>query len=364
MTEIEKPLISVIVPVYNVENYMRQCVDSLLNQTLTNIEIILVDDGATDTSPKICDEYARRYPRVKVIHKLNGGLGSARNVGMKEARGKYIGFVDSDDYVSVKMYETLLDLAEANKADCAYCGFTRFWNDTVDVTKQAEKTVNVYSGKEIMDSYLLDRIGCVPTEKYDCTYGASVWGALFKNETIQRSNVEFVSEREFIAEDMIFDIDFIPCCKKIAHTTEILYFYRFNPNSLTTRYVADRFEKNVALCNEMGRRLNRVYNSDTYKIRLNRYFLKITRIALIEEVIHIKENGRKIARENISRIAHNQELVQILNIYPVKNLPIPQKIFFTALKQRRYILVNLFIKINLLLRKWQMGLRRRLGWLN
>ena len=163
---------------------------------------------------------------------------------------------------------------------------------------------------------------------------------------------------------MIFDIDFIPCCKKIAHTTEILYFYRFNPNSLTTRYVADRFEKNVALCNEMGRRLNRVYNSDTYKIRLNRYFLKITRIALIEEVIHIKENGRKIARENIRRIAHNQELVQILNIYPVKNLPIPQKIFFTALKQRRYILVNLFIKINLLLRKWQMGLRRRLGWLN
>ena len=91
MTEIEKPLISVIVPVYNVENYMRQCVDSLLNQTVSNIEIILVDDGSTDTSPKICDEYAKKYSRVKVIHKLNGGLGSARNAGMNGARGNILG---------------------------------------------------------------------------------------------------------------------------------------------------------------------------------------------------------------------------------------------------------------------------------
>lgn len=350
MTEIEKPLISVIVPVYNVENYMRQCIDSLLNQTLSNIEIILVDDGATDTSPKICDEYARRYSRIKVIHKLNGGLGSARNAGMKEARGKYIGFVDSDDYVSVKMYETLLDVAETNKADCAYCEFTRFWNDTVDVTKPPKKTIKVYSDKEILDAYLLDRIGCSPSEKEDCSYGASVNLGLFRSDVIQRSKVEFVSEREFIAEDMIFDIDFIPYCKKIVHTNEALYFYRFNPDSLTTRYVSDRFERNVALCNETASRLDKTYNSDVYKIRLDRYFLKITRIALIEEIAHLNENGWRNTRANINRIANNQKLNQILKTYPLASLPKTQKIFFCALKQKMYLLVAILIKINMILK--------------
>lgn len=350
MTEIEKPLISVIVPVYNVENYMKKCIDSLLNQTLSNIEIILVDDGSTDTSSKICDEYARKYFRVKVIHKLNGGLGSARNAGMKEARGKYIGFVDSDDYVSETMYETLLDLAETNKADCAYCEFTRFWNDTVDVTEQSRKKITVYSGTEILNSYLLDRVGCSPSEKEDCSYGASVGLGIFRNDVIQRSKVEFVSEREFIAEDMIFDIDFIPYCKKIVHTNEALYFYRFNPDSLTTRYVLDRFERNVMLCREMDLRLSKIYNSNVYKIRLDRYFLKITRIALIEEIIHIKENGWKTARKSIDRIANNQNLNQILKTYPLASLPKTQKIFFSALKQKKCLLVAILIKANMILK--------------
>ena len=351
MTEIEKPLISVVVPVYNVENYMRKCIDSLLNQTLSDIEIILVDDGATDTSPKICDEYAKEHSCIKVIHKQNGGLGSARNAGMKAARSKYIGFVDSDDYVSVKMYETLWNLAETNEADCAYCEFTRFWNDTVDIIPQLQKTIKVYSGKEILDSYLLDRVGCQPSEKEDCTYGASVCLGIFRNDVIQRSKVEFVSEREFMAEDMIFDIDFIPYCKKIVHTNEALYFYRFNPNSLTTRYVSDRFERNVALCKEMESRLGKTYNSDAYKISMDRYFLKITRIALIEEMVHIKDHGWRTVRANMSRIANNSELRQILRNYPIGDLPKAQRVFFEALKRRLYLLVAILIKGNMALKR-------------
>ena len=351
MMAIENPLISVIVPVYNVENYMRQCIDSLLKQTLPNMEIILVDDGATDKSPEICDEYAKEHSNIRVIHKLNGGLGSARNEGMRKARGKYIGFVDSDDYVSEKMYETLWNLAETNEADCAYCEFARFWNDRVDITLKREKTVKIYSNDEILNPYLLDRVGCDPSEKEDCTYGASVGLGLFKNDVIKKSKVSFVSEREFIAEDMIFDIDFIPHCKKIVHTNEVLYFYRFNPNSLTTRYVADRFERNVMLCHEMGARLGRAYTSDIYKIRLDRYFLKITRIALIEEIIHIKDNGWKTARNNMSRIAHNQELNRILKTYPTGMLPGAQRIFFSALKKKRYLLVTILIKGNIVLKK-------------
>lgn len=351
MIEIERPSISVIVPVYNVENYIKQCVDSLINQTLPNIEIILVDDGATDKSPIICDDYASKHHNIKVIHKENGGLSSARNAGIKEAQGKYIGFVDSDDYVSEKMYETLWNLAEANGADCAYCEFIRFWNDKITIPASTEKNIKIYSGEEILDQYLLDRVGCNPSEKRDCSYGASVWLGLFKSNVLQMNNIDFVSEREFIAEDMIFDLDFIPCCKKIVHTNESLYFYRFNPDSLTTRYMPNRFERNVALCDGMELRLSRIYDFDVYKIRLDRYFLKITRIALIEEMIHIEKNGWKTVRTNMSRIAHNKELKQILSTYPINSFPITQKVFFWALKHKIYLLLAILIKCNMILKR-------------
>lgn len=348
--EIEMPYISVVVPVYNVEKYIKQCVDSLIHQTLPNIEIILVDDGATDGSSYICDDYASRYSNIKVIHKANGGLGSARNIGMQEARGKYIGFVDSDDYVSEKMYETLWHLAEENKADCAYCEFSRFWEETVCVSKNREKNVKIYSENEILNPYLLDRVGYNPSEKEDCSYGASVGLGLFRRDVLQKSKIRFVSEREFIAEDMIFDLDFIPYCKKIVHTNEALYFYRFNPDSLTTRYVPDRFERNVLLCDEMRARLSRIYHSDIYEIRVDRYFLKITRIAMIEEIVHVKKNGWKTARANMRRISYNKELERILKTYPISSLPITQKIFFRALKNRMFLMIAILIKGNMILK--------------
>ena len=101
------PKISVIIPVYNVEKYLRECLDSVINQTLADIEIILVDDGSPDNCPQICDEYALKDNRIKVIHKENGGYGSAMNVGLEKATGEYIGIVEPDDYIDSKMYEDL-----------------------------------------------------------------------------------------------------------------------------------------------------------------------------------------------------------------------------------------------------------------
>lgn len=340
-------MVSVIVPVYNVKPYIKKCVSSLINQTIHDIEIILVDDGSTDGSGEMCDVYAKKHTNIKVIHKENGGLGSARNVGIKAAQGKYIGFVDSDDYVSMKMYGTLLDLIVYNDADCAYCEFTRFWNDQPCVQENEKCDIRVYSEKDILNAYLLDRIGCAPTVKEDCTYGASVCLGLFRKNLILENKIEFVSEKVFIAEDMIFDINLIPKCKKIVHTNEKLYFYRFNPNSLTTKYVPDRFEKNVALCHEMEKRLKQAYANDIYKIRLDRYFLKITRISLIEEILHLKQNGWRMARNNINRIASNNELRNILHSYPLDKLPFKQKVFFFALKGKMYLMVTVLIQMNL-----------------
>lgn len=114
--------ISVIVPVYNMEQYLSRCVDGILQQTYSNLEIILVDDGSTDTSPKLCDEYATKDNRVKVIHKANGGLSSARNVGLEEATGDYLGFIDSDDYITTEMYSLLYKNIVTYQADISMCG--------------------------------------------------------------------------------------------------------------------------------------------------------------------------------------------------------------------------------------------------
>lgn len=121
----KEDLISIIVPVYKVENYLSKCLDSMICQTYKNIEIILVDDGSPDNSGKICDDYAKKDSRIKVIHKENGGLSDARNAGLKIATGKYIGFVDSDDYISVEMYEKLYNQAKKEDADIACCNYYR-----------------------------------------------------------------------------------------------------------------------------------------------------------------------------------------------------------------------------------------------
>ena len=120
------PKVSVIVPVYNAEKYLQECVDSILGQTLADLELILVDDGSTDTSPALCDRYAEQDARVKVIHKPNGRAASARNAGIRAASGDYVAFVDSDDWVSAEMYEKML----GTDADVTLCDYVRFQGKT------------------------------------------------------------------------------------------------------------------------------------------------------------------------------------------------------------------------------------------
>ena len=116
-------LVSIIVPIYNVEKYIKECIDSIINQTYKNLEIILVDDGSPDCCPKICDEYSKKDKRIKVIHKENGGLSSARNAGLDVAKGEYVSFIDSDDVVDEKFIETLYNLCIENNCDISECNF-------------------------------------------------------------------------------------------------------------------------------------------------------------------------------------------------------------------------------------------------
>lgn len=147
-------LISVIVPVYNVEKYLSKCIESLQNQTYKNLEIILVDDGATDDSGKICDEYAKKDNRIKVIHKKNGGLSDARNVGINSANGNYIQFIDSDDYIDLDMIELLYNNVKKYNADISMCSHYILTEE--ECTAEGTNELSVYSRVEVLKEILLD----------------------------------------------------------------------------------------------------------------------------------------------------------------------------------------------------------------
>ena len=204
-------LISVIVPVYKVECYLHKCVDSIINQTYKNLEIILVDDGSPDNCPKICDDYAKRDSRIKVIHKKNGGLSSARNAGLDIASGNYIGFIDSDDYISPHMYEELYFALINTNSDISMCNF-----DYID-----ESYNNLFFDSPIADEELnkKDIISKLFIDKY--WYYVIACNKLYKKElfTNLRYPIREIHEDEGIIHHLYLK------CNKVTTISSSYYYY-------------------------------------------------------------------------------------------------------------------------------------------
>lgn len=209
-----QPLISVIVPVYNVEKYLKKCVDSILAQTYANLEIILVDDGSPDNCPAICDEYSKKDSRIVVIHKENGGLSDARNAGLEIARGEYIGFVDSDDYIAPEMYEVLLFTAQKNDADIALCNYIR-------VNEDYEKIESDTIGKRATDrKYSREEFICELMQPYG-DYYIVAWNKLYKSSIFCGLCFEVGKQHE----DQFIIHYIVDRCNIIASTKRDLYYY-------------------------------------------------------------------------------------------------------------------------------------------
>ena len=173
------PKVSIIVPVYNVEKYLDRCMSSLLNQTLKDIEIIMVDDESPDNCPQLCDEYARKDERVKVIHKKNGGLGLARNSGLEIATGEYVAFVDSDDFVDINMYQELYSTADSYDSDIVYCGFYEYKNESNVKTRQEVCRSIVYKDSECHE-VLHGMLSPCGAKGRITKYEMSVWHSIYR----------------------------------------------------------------------------------------------------------------------------------------------------------------------------------------
>ena len=210
------PQISIIVPVYNVEKYLRVCVDSLLNQRLDRFEIILVDDGSTDSSGVICDEYAERDKRVEVIHKRNGGLSSARNEALDVAKGDFIGFVDSDDYIMENMYKLLIKRMEEDECDISVCNML-MQKSSGDVPYHKNAKDEQFSRESTMTELIANRI---------LTF--SVCNKLFKKSIF--NGLRF--KEGIILEDMDIIYKLFHRARKVSYLSAPLYYYRYNESSI------------------------------------------------------------------------------------------------------------------------------------
>lgn len=213
------PLISVIVPVYNADKYLKKCLDSIVHQTYRNLEIILIDDGSTDSSGKICNEYSKKDDRIIVVHLDNCGVSSARNYGLEIAKGEYIGFVDSDDYISEEMFETLFHAMEEDGSDFACCNYIQINEEGIPFEgQQLPIKDECITASEAWKCFIL----------WGCYYVAP-WNKLYKAKIFE--NLRFPAGKRY--EDLYIFQDIIDQCDKISQVSKALYYYVRNKESFT-----------------------------------------------------------------------------------------------------------------------------------
>ena len=237
-------LVSVIVPVYKVEQYLNRCVSSIIKQSHTNLEIILVDDGSPDRCPQLCDEWALQDSRIKVVHKENGGLSDARNVGLKKASGNYICFVDSDDYVSTKFVETLYELIHLYNTDMSAVSLKEVFS------MEQENIVSACAGNIVFEGE-----AALKELFSNDTFSNYAWNKMYKRELFD--NVEFPVGRKM--EDLGTTYKLLMRAKKIAFSKEQLYYYFQREDSILHRVDLNFYKDKFELSLNRYREINQTY---------------------------------------------------------------------------------------------------------
>lgn len=311
-------LISIIIPVYNVEMYLNKCIKSILNQTYKNIEVILIDDGSTDLSGKICDDYAKKDSRIKVIHKKNEGVSCARNDGLKSAKGEYVFFIDSDDYIDIDAIEKMVD--EVDKYEIIKISHKLLKNDKMI---KIISHIAIFSKDEYIKKVLIGDIG-----------GHS-WGYLLKKDIIEN---ELFDENTSCMEDTLFIINCILKVEKIKCINTTFYNHVINDNGITAS--ANRIERNV---NDYMYSLNKIekvldkegldYKNDIFKKRFKLIESELAKCSDKKEIQNLFDNV--IINENLT------------NIYKSSRINVLEKIYIKIILKKRYsdfILYNNFRK--------------------
>lgn len=335
-------LISVIIPIYNVEKYLRQCLDTVINQSYKNLEIILVDDGSPDGCANICEEYALKDSRIKVIHKSNEGLGYARNTGLKHASGDYIYFLDSDDWIDLNFFECMAGAMESYNADMVICGFNKASGNKIEAHRMVSET-EIIENEMIADSILLPMIGRESTYLNDYTINMCVWTNLYKRSIIDKNKLLFFSEREYLSEDICFNLKYLHHINKVIMIPDCLYYYRNNPVSLTNQYKPNEYFMIVRLYNEIFQLIKSIGLENKIEYRLHRFFITKTR-----QTIALAVNTKmpfKSKYQIVRTILKDETLQRILKEYPIRRYALKYKIPAILIKHKMVLSTILLFRL-------------------
>ncbi len=320
----EKPLVSVVVPVYNVEKYLNRCVESIVNQTYTNLEIILVDDGSPDNCPDMCDDWAEKDARIRVVHKENQGLGMARNTGIENANGNYIFFFDSDDYVDITIVEKCINAAIDNNSDAVIFGRYDVFDDGRTVARRITARDCIFDKNAVLNELLPAMF------TYDMGFGVSAWGKMFNLNTIKKYQLKFASEKEIISEDAFFALEFFSKAESAVIIPENLYYYYKRNDSLSRAYKKERQIQNNIFLNKCLEYIKTMHLPEKAATHLKVRYHLLT-IAAIKQ-IYASDLSRKVKHNEINKIFNDPVLCATLEREVLNKEGTFLKLFFSLVK--------------------------------
>ena len=323
-----KPLVSIIVPIYNVEKFLDDCVESIVKQSYDNLDIILVDDGSPDNSPKICDEWAKKDNRIKVIHKKNGGVCSARNEGIKSAKGEWISFVDADDFIEETYVEDMYNKAIETNSKYVCCGYNKVYSNNVE-SINADGEVKELQKKDYLISLL----------NVQTSYGF-VHMKLINKELFK--NVKF-NENLVVGEDALFNIELTKNIDKAVIMNKPLYNYRINLDSVVRRYDTNYVKKYTDSMETMTKYINDNYaNDETIKTNLSNYIVYHLMLICVNYCYNPKNENKYKSLKEVCNMDIYKKAIKNSNY---NNLSLSRKVTLFTIKSKLYFLTALLCKI-------------------
>lgn len=337
-------LVTVVVPIYNVEQYLDRCIKSIVNQTYHNLEIILVDDGSPDNCPAMCDEWAQKDQRIKVIHKENAGLGMARNTGIEHATGEYICFFDSDDYIELTTIEECYRAIKSEKADLVCFGHDKVTQDGKVVGQHLPSPPkSVFIGDEIRKQLMPMTLSHDARTGEDWKLPLSACFYMFSMRIIQKKSWRFVSEREIISEDYYSVLEYYQYAKIVVFIDKIFYHYTTNVNSLSQSYRPDRYEKIKYFAFKLEELSKKMNCDEILQDRIPIVFLGLT-IGALKQIVSNRQSLSLKCKE-LKTVINDEFIQEVLRTNDFSGENIPKKVLYCLIKHKLVLLCYFIIVI-------------------
>lgn len=334
-------LVSVIIPVYNVERYLARCIESVLVQSYADIEIILVNDGSTDGSLQICETYEKKDRRLRLINKENQGLSSARNAGLAIARGEYVVFIDSDDWIGETHIERLFTAISESTADAVIGAHTKVYSDKQKQVAPVKVAQGLYRGEEIVNQIVLPLLGPDPFYPDDVQFDSSACMNMYSMSVIRKEDLWFQDEKKYGSEDLLFNLDFLMHSQCVTVSDVVDYYYFDNRKSLSRKYYDNRITT-VSICFlEMEKKICQYGLVEKARLRAERTFLMKVRTTIRSAIVSDLSLKNKCSA--IEHIICHDVTRKVIEMYPIMHFNYANRLLMTLIRRKAVIGVHLLM---------------------